>query len=152
MAVEAVGDENAETEIGSMPAAVSMQRPAWRRWLDIAIGVFFVVLAVLGIMLPVLPTAPFVLLASYFFARSSPALHRWLLASRLFGPFLRDWEKHHGVRRRVKYQAVGLISIVVGSTLIFASIGLWLKGMLIALAAIGLYVIARLRVIPETAV
>ncbi len=56
-------------------------------------------LAVIGAMLPLIPTTPFVLLASWCFYRGSPRIHAWLHRSRLFGPTLDDWQHYHGIRR-----------------------------------------------------
>jgi uncharacterized membrane protein YbaN (DUF454 family) len=81
-------------------------------------GLFFV-LGALGAVLPVLPTTPFLLLTSYFLARSSPRLNRWLLASRFFGPILRDWQQLGGVRPDVKVKAVMIVLLAV-------SLSLWL--------------------------
>src|SRR5947207_1871164 len=88
--------------------------PGLRRLLYVAAGSFFVFLAVLGALLPVLPTTPFLLLASYFFLHSSPRLNAWLLRSRLFGPLLRDWQEHRAVRPRVKVTALSIIPPVIG--------------------------------------
>jgi uncharacterized membrane protein YbaN (DUF454 family) len=52
-----------------------------------------------------------VILAGYFFIRSSPAAHNWLSRSRWFGTILRDWEEHHGVSRATKAAALGLIAV-----------------------------------------
>jgi len=61
------------------------------------IGSIAIVLAILGIFLPLLPTTPFLLLASACFARSSERAHRWLLNNPLFGAYLRDIEQNHGI-------------------------------------------------------
>ena len=53
-------------------------------------------LAALGAVLPLLPTTPFVLLASWCFYRGSPRIHAWLHRSRTFGPTLDDWQHYHG--------------------------------------------------------
>jgi uncharacterized membrane protein YbaN (DUF454 family) len=67
-----------------------------------AIGVLAVMLGVLGIFLPLLPTTPFLLLASACFARASPSLHNWLQTNRVFGKYLRDYENGHGIPLRGK--------------------------------------------------
>ena len=120
-----------------------------RRWLNIVLGLFFVGLAALGVVLPVLPTTPFLILASACFVRSSPRLNAWLLHTRLFGPMLRDWQQHRRVSRRVKHLAIVLI-------LIFVALSAWLGDFswpwlvaLIVLALIGLAVVMRLPEKPD---
>jgi uncharacterized membrane protein YbaN (DUF454 family) len=118
-----------------------------RRWVYVVLGLFFVGLAVLGGLLPVLPTTPFLLLASFFFLRSSPALNAWLLRSRLFGPLLRDWQRHRGVRPHVKIGAVAVLVPVIGASALFGNLPPYLLVLLLVLGLIGLIVVLRLPVI-----
>jgi hypothetical protein len=120
-----------------------------RRGIYLALGLCFVGLAVLGVLLPVLPTTPFLLLASGCFLRSSPRLNAWLRRSRLFGPFLRDWEKHRAVRPRVKITAVGALVLAGGSSACFGQLSPPLLILLGVLILIGLVVVLRLPVIRE---
>lgn len=101
----------------------------------------------LGALLPLLPTTPFLLLASFFFVRSSPRLHAWLLGNRLFGPFLRDWNRYRGVSRRVKLTAVGMILLVGGASAASGRLPYPLLLLLFALLGLGLTVVLRLRTI-----
>lgn len=66
------------------------------------IGCLAVVLGVLGIFLPLLPTTPFLLLASACFARGSTRMHNWLQTNRVFGKYLRDYENGKGIPLRGK--------------------------------------------------
>ena len=66
------------------------------------IGCLAVALGVLGIFLPLLPTTPFLLLASACFARGSTRLHNWLQTNRVFGKYLRDYENGKGIPLRGK--------------------------------------------------
>lgn len=84
------------------------------RALWLALGGMFLGLGLLGIVLPVLPTTPFLLLAAGCFARSSPRLHGWLLGHRLFGPPIRNWEKNGAISRRSKWLAVVSMVAVLG--------------------------------------
>jgi uncharacterized protein len=111
-------------------------------YLSIA-GVCFV-FAVLGAVLPILPTTPFLLLTSYYLSRSSPRLNAALRRSRVFGPLLRDWNERGGVRRSVKWVASLVVLVVVGGTLAFALQSTALRVSLLALAMIGLCVVWRL--------
>lgn len=70
------------------------------------LGSFALVLAVLGIFLPLLPTTPFLLLASACYARGSPRLHQWLRHHPSFGKYLRDFEDGRGIPLRGKVLAL----------------------------------------------
>ena len=63
-----------------------------------------------GIVVPGLPTVPFVLLAAYAAACGSQRLHAWLLAHRQFGPMIRDWQSQGAVSRRAKRLATGMMA------------------------------------------
>lgn len=110
----------------------------------VALGCCCVGLGVLGALLPVLPTTPFLLLASFLFVRSSPWLNERLLRSPLFGPFLRDWYEHRGVRPRVKVTAVVVLIVAVSGSVYWGNLSWPLLTGLLVLAAIGLTVVLRL--------
>lgn len=78
------------------------------------LGFLFLLLALLGVFLPLLPTTPFVLVAAGCFAKSSERMHRWLLASATFGPMIRNWESRRCVSCRVKGIAIGSMVLVGG--------------------------------------
>ena len=66
---------------------------------------------IIGIVLPGLPTVPFVLLAAFAAARGSQRLRDWLLAHAQFGPMIRDWEREGAVSRRAKRLAIGMMAL-----------------------------------------
>lgn len=101
----------------------------------IAAGSVCVLLGIVGIFLPLLPTTPFMLLAAACFARSSRRFHDWLLANRTFGPLIAEWEKHRSIPRRTKLTAIGLMSLTLAVSIVFFVEPRWLQGML---AAIGI--------------
>lgn len=88
----------------------------WRRVALVGFTAGALVLAMLGVLLPGLPTTPFVLLASYGLMRTSRRWHRRLLDNRLFGGVLRDWHLHRGISAHVRVKALALLAIVVGVT------------------------------------
>ncbi|MFM8735061.1 MAG: YbaN family protein [Pirellulales bacterium] len=98
-------------------------------------------LAALGALLPLLPTTPFVLLASWCFYRGSPRIHAWLHRSKTFGPTLDDWQHYHGIRRSLKYRAIGMVLAVVAVSLLLNSLHWAVRWVFLAAVAIGLYVI-----------
>ena len=83
------------------------------------LGFVFLGIALLGVVLPLLPTTPFVLLATACFARSSEKWHQWMLQSATFGPMIRNWEERRCISCRVK-----LIAIV--SMLAVGGYSIWL--------------------------
>jgi uncharacterized membrane protein YbaN (DUF454 family) len=80
-------------------------RPRWQRALWMAAGGTSLLLGIVGILLPLLPTTPFVLLAAACFARGSTRCEHWLLAHPRFGPMVRDWRAHRAVPLRAKQVA-----------------------------------------------
>jgi uncharacterized membrane protein YbaN (DUF454 family) len=115
-----------------------------------ALGWGSVGMAVVGAITPGIPTAPFVILGGYFFIRSSPEAHDWLRRSRGFGPILRDWEAHRGVRRSVRNVAAGLIG---GGMVLtpFMPLPAAVKVTIVACQAVGLGIVLRLRVVEPAA-
>jgi uncharacterized membrane protein YbaN (DUF454 family) len=73
-------------------------------WL--AIGVGATGCGIAGIVLPLVPTTPFLLLAAYAFARSSPALHDWLVSHPRLGPPIEHWHTHGAISYRTKSLAI----------------------------------------------
>lgn len=87
------------------------------RFLWAALGLICVGLGMLGVVLPLLPTVPFMLLAAFFFARSSESLHNWLLSHRQFGPAIVDWHERGAINPRVKRISTIAIIAVFGLSL-----------------------------------
>lgn len=81
------------------------------RWLYLVAACICIALGTLGLVIPGLPTTPFLLLATWLAARSAPRLQAWLLNHRWFGPPLRDWENEHAVSTKAKVLAVVLLVV-----------------------------------------
>ena len=79
-------------------------------------------LAVVGVALPLLPTTPFVLLAAFFFSKSSERCHTRLRNSKTFGPLIVDWENYKVIRPRAKKLAGLMLSSVMLFSFIFVSL------------------------------
>jgi uncharacterized membrane protein YbaN (DUF454 family) len=101
-------------------------RLRWAWWLlaYAALG-----LGIIGIVVPGLPTVPFVLLSAYAAARGSTRLHARLLADPRFGPMIRDWQLQRAVSRRAKWLASGMMAL--------ASVLMFLTAPRTAMAAAG---------------
>ena len=81
-----------------------------RRWLWWLLAWSSLGLGLVGVVVPGLPTVPFVLLSAYAAARGSQRLHAWLHAHARFGPLIRDWEREGAVRRRAKWLATSMMA------------------------------------------
>jgi len=115
-----------------------------RRWLLLVAGFLSLALGAIGVILPGLPTTPFVLLAAYFFARSSPEMHERLLANRVFGPMIVEWSEHRSVPLRAKILAVVMIALVGGLLVVFILDTFWLRAIVVAtLSTVSLWLIMR---------
>jgi len=109
-------------------------------------GVLFVAVGTVGVILPLLPTTPFLLLAAYCFARSSPKLHDWLLNHRSFGPMISNWDRYGSIDRRSKCIAMIVILMTLG---ISVAIGVpwWaLASQTVVLVIVSSFILTR----PET--
>lgn len=87
------------------------------RTLWLTCGLFFLALGVLGVVLPVLPTTPFLLVAAAAFAKSSPRLHGWLLGHPMLGPPIRNWEENGAISLAAKRLAISTMVVVFGLSL-----------------------------------
>ena len=85
-------------------------------------------LAVAGVLLPLVPATPFVLLAAVCFRAASPDAYRQLLGSPLLGPVLRDWQERRGMRLSAKITALLAAGTPFGLTLAFWPH--WIAGLL----------------------
>ena len=117
------------------------------RWLRPVLwvaGTLALLLGIIGIVVPGLPTTPFVLLAGACFVRASPRAHRWLLKNRTFGPMLREWEKHRSVSRRVKRFGLTAMALTAGFSLWALAGRPGLQALVILGVVIGTTVVLRL--------
>jgi uncharacterized membrane protein YbaN (DUF454 family) len=87
---------------------------AWR-----ALGGASLLLGMIGVVLPLLPTTPFVILAAFAFAKSAPSLHKKLLQNRTFGPIITKWEQEGAIAPRHKAMAVGMMTAAFGIAVLF---------------------------------
>jgi uncharacterized protein len=89
------------------------------RWALQALAGVCVVLGLIGVFVPVLPTIPFLIIAAWAASRSSPRLHGWLLSHPRFGRPLKDWNEAGVVPRRVKWLATAMMAFsAVGMTVV----------------------------------
>jgi len=96
----------------------------------------FFALGAIGVILPVLPTTPFMILALWAFAKSSKRFHHWLYHHKLFGSMLQKWEEHRVIPLQAKILSVSMMSISFTYVIFFRDLNLYL---LIFTAVLMLY-------------
>lgn len=115
------------------------------RLLCLGTGITALALDIVGIVLPLLPTTPFILLAAACFARSSPRFHDALVNHRIAGPIIREWQTHRAMPHRVKQLAYALMLLSFGTSILVMPT-LWHRLMLAALGVVLGYFLWRVPV------
>ena len=111
----------------------------------VILGWFFIGLAVIGVVLPILPTTPFLILALTIFAKSSPRFHQMLLNNKMFGAVLKQWEEKKTVPRGIKLKAAMLVLVSFSFSVYLLKSKIILQIMLIVIAVILLLFIWQLK-------
>jgi uncharacterized membrane protein YbaN (DUF454 family) len=113
------------------------------------LGLVFLMLGIIGIVMPVLPTTPFILLAAWCFAQSSEKWHKKLLDSELFGPMIHNWESNRCISLRTKIVALTMMTIVGGASIVFAINSPALKITTACLLGVGAAILLLLKTCPD---
>ena len=108
-------------------------------WLSVALGT-------LGVFLPLLPTTPFILLAAWCFARSSPRFHHWLFYRSWFGGYLRPWQQYRAMPPGAKPRAVMMILLTFAISLWLVNLT-WVRILLLIVLACLLIFMWRIPVV-----
>ena len=106
------------------------------RWILIISGILSLIVAIIGIFLPLVPTTPLLLLAAACFAKSSEKFYKWLINNRYLGSFIRNYRERKGVHFKIKAGALTLMWAVMLYTSIFVVKILIIKIILIIIALV----------------
>ena len=102
-----------------------------------------VAIGAVGVVLPLLPTTPFLLIAAFAFARSSARLNRWLREHRSFGPLIDNWHRNGSIDRKVKRFAIIVILLTPVITWLFG-VSLWIfVCQIVVLCAAAVFILTR---------
>jgi uncharacterized membrane protein YbaN (DUF454 family) len=104
----------------------------------IIVGCVSLVLGIIGIFLPMLPTTPFLLLSAAVWVKASPSLYEWLLNHRLLGEYIRNYRENRAIPLRVKIVSVSLVLITIGYCIFAVVDKWWWAQVLMALLAIAI--------------
>lgn len=106
------------------------------RTLLLAVGSIALVLGLIGIVVPGLPTTPFILVAAACYARASARFYFWLVHNPTFGPLIREWRLHRSIPWRIKIVAVGTMTLTICLSILTLAGKPWLQGMLAVIGTV----------------
>lgn len=119
------------------------------RYILIFFGWFFVILGIIGIFLPVMPTTVFLLIAASLFARSSEKFYNALINNKYLGSYIRNYRTHKGMTKKSKITAIIVMNLAIGYSALFAVEILWLKIVLFLLAISLTIFFISMKTVPE---
>ena len=109
-------------------------RPVKILW--IMLGTISLVLGAIGIVVPGLPTTAFLLLAAWFYLKSSQKLYQKLVSNKYLGPYILDFQRKKGMTRRTKIHAIGTMWVMITISCVF-----FIKSLSVILIVIGLGIV-----------
>ncbi len=115
------------------------------KFIFISLGFLFIALGGVGLVLPVMPTTPFLLLAAACFARSSPRFYDWLLNIHVFGSLIKNWQETRSIPKKSKLVAIFSIILMGGLSIIFFIEMTFLKILVTAILLFNIVFIARIK-------
>ncbi len=118
-----------------------MKRAARVIWL--LVGILALALGGLGVVLPLLPTTPFVLVAAFAFANSSDTLHQWLLDHNIFGPLIANWRRYGAISRSAKVLSILSMGGVLVISLVMAVPAFVIAVQALVVGACSLFIVSR---------
>ena len=106
-----------------------------RKSLWIVGGTLSLVMGMVGLILPILPTTPFLLLAAYCYGRGSDRFYDWLMNRTWVGGYIRSYRTGQGLPLKHKVLIISLLWLTIGFSILFVDIFWWLKFILAAVAS-----------------
>lgn len=112
-------------------------------------GLLAALLGIIGIVVPLLPTTPFLLLASWCFMRSSSRLNNSLMTNRYLGPYIRNYQERRGITLRNKVYSLAFLWTTLTTSFILSPAWWWLWLMLGSVGAGVSYHILSFRTLKD---
>jgi uncharacterized membrane protein YbaN (DUF454 family) len=111
------------------------------------IGTVSLFFGFIGVLLPIIPTTPFVLLSAACYYKGSERLHGWLSGNEVFGPMIRDYEEHGGMRKATKIKALTIMWVAVLASTLLILDTLTMRTLILLIAVIGTASMLRVKTI-----
>jgi uncharacterized protein len=116
----------------------------------LSVGWLCVGLGVLGVVIPLFPTTPFLLVAVWAFSRSSPEMAEKLRSNRYVGPYIRDWQDNGVIPLQAKVAAIAMMASVVAYLEWGTVAPQWVVAMVaVVLIAVGVFIVTRPSIPPD---
>jgi len=114
-----------------------------KKYVYVFCGTISLCLGIIGIILPVLPTTPFLLLTAWLYFRSSPKLYQKLMDNKYFGPYIKRFREDKAILLHAKIVSISLLWITISYSAICIVDELWLKILLFAIAiAVSIHILS----------
>jgi uncharacterized protein len=133
----------ADPTVATLPPETTPDRSRPVRVVFAVIGTIALAIGVLGIVLPILPTTPFLLLAAACYARASTRLYGWLLGQSALGPVITRWRETGSLAPGVRTRAIVVVVVTFSLSILLVD-GLLVRGVLLGIGAILIVFLARL--------
>lgn len=98
------------------------------------VGTISLILGIIGIALPILPTTPFLLLTAFCYLKSAPAWHKRLLESKYLGPYIKNFQENKCIPLRIKVYSISMLWLTISISAIFFVSLWWVRALLFAIA------------------
>jgi uncharacterized membrane protein YbaN (DUF454 family) len=102
--------------------------------LYIFIGTFFLIIGGIGIVIPILPTTPFLILTTICYMRGSKRLYNWIIKNRIFGNFIKNYYEGNGVSLQAKLVSISFLWITISISIFFIVEIVWIEIILVVIA------------------
>ncbi len=115
----------------------------------IIIGSISLILGILGIFLPLLPTTPFLLLAAACYTKVSDKMYKWLINNKYFGSYIKNYQENKGLAMRTKVSVISILWLTIGYSILFIVEVLLVKLLLLIIAGLVTWHILSLNTLEE---
>lgn len=114
-----------------------------KKALFIILGSISLIIGVVGIIVPGLPTTTFLLITAALYVRSSDRLYNWLLDHKILGRYIRDYRKYRAITRNMKIYSISIMWIMILISALFFIENIYIRILLLLCAITGTFIVLR---------